>query len=65
MRRQIILPGEEMFRIGVAEIPAIEELTRTRKTKVFAKSLATNPGTPSSDDLCVRGCSISIQRRPF
>ena len=22
-------------------------------------------GTPSSDDLCVRGCSISIQRRPF
>ena len=22
-------------------------------------------GTPSSDDLCARGCSISIQRRPF
>jgi hypothetical protein len=36
----------EMLKIRVAEIPAIIELTKTSKTKVFAQSLATNAARP-------------------
>jgi len=36
----------EMLEIRVAEIPAIQELTKTSKTKVFAQSLATNAARP-------------------
>src|ERR1700758_1064262 len=36
----------EMLKIRVAEIPAIQELTKTSKTKVFAQSLATNATRP-------------------
>ena len=36
----------EMLKIRVAEIPAIQELTKTSKTKVFAQSLATNAARP-------------------
>jgi hypothetical protein len=36
----------EMLRIRVAEIPAIIELTKTSKTKVFTQSLATNAVRP-------------------
>ena len=36
----------EMLKIRVAELPAIEELTKTSKTKVFAQSLATNAARP-------------------
>jgi hypothetical protein len=36
----------EMLKIRVAEIPAIIELTKTSKTKVFAQSLARNAVTP-------------------
>jgi hypothetical protein len=36
----------EMLRIRVAEIPAIQELTNTSKSKVFAQSLATNAARP-------------------
>jgi hypothetical protein len=36
----------EMLKIRVAEIPAIMELTKTSKTKVFAQSLATNAARP-------------------
>ena len=36
----------EMLRIRVAELPAIEELTKTSKTKIFAQSLATNAARP-------------------
>ena len=36
----------EMLRIRVAELPAIEELTKTSKSKVFAQSLATNAARP-------------------
>jgi hypothetical protein len=39
-------PGLEMLRIRVAEIPAIQQLTETSKTKVFAQSLATNAVRP-------------------
>jgi hypothetical protein len=38
----------EMLRIRVAELPAIEELTKTSKTKVFAQSLAINAARPIS-----------------
>ena len=36
----------EMLRIRVAELPAIMELTKTSKTKVFAQALATNAALP-------------------
>jgi hypothetical protein len=36
----------EMLKIRVAEIPAIIELTKTSKTKVFAQSVATNAVRP-------------------
>jgi hypothetical protein len=36
----------EMLKIRVAEIPAIQELTKTSKTKVFAQSVATNAARP-------------------
>src|SRR6516225_8134091 len=36
----------EMLKIRIAEIPAIQELTKTSKTKVFAQSLATNAARP-------------------
>ena len=36
----------EMLRIRVAELPAIVELTKTSKTKVFAQALATNAAAP-------------------
>jgi hypothetical protein len=36
----------EMLRIRVAELPAIMELTKTSKTKVFAQALATNAAAP-------------------
>jgi hypothetical protein len=36
----------EMLKIRVAEIPAIMELNKTSKTKVFAESLATNAARP-------------------
>jgi hypothetical protein len=36
----------EMLKIRVAEIPAIMELNKTSKTKVFAQSLATNAARP-------------------
>src|SRR5215469_3427786 len=36
----------EMLKVRVAEIPAIQELTKTSKTKVFAQSLATNAARP-------------------
>src|SRR5215470_16152172 len=36
----------EMLRIRVAEIPAIQELTKTSKTQVFAQSLAENAARP-------------------
>jgi hypothetical protein len=36
----------EMLKIRIAEIPAIQELTKTGKTKVFAQSLATNAARP-------------------
>jgi len=39
-------PGLEMLRIRVAEIPAIVELTKTGKTKVFAESVARNAAEP-------------------
>jgi hypothetical protein len=35
-----------MLRIRVAELPAIMELTKTSKTKVFAQALATNAAAP-------------------
>ena len=35
-----------MLRIRVAEVPAIQELTQTSKTKVFAQALATNAAAP-------------------
>jgi len=38
--------GLEMLRIRIAEIPAIAELERTSKTKVFAQSLAANTARP-------------------
>jgi hypothetical protein len=38
--------GLEMLRIRVAEIPAIMELNRTSKTKVFAQALAANAAAP-------------------
>ena len=38
--------GLEMLRIRVAEVPAIQELTQTSKTKVFAQALATNAAAP-------------------
>jgi len=38
--------GLEMLRIRVAEVPAIEELTHTSKSKVFAQALATNAARP-------------------
>ena len=38
--------GLEMLRIRVAEIPAIEELNETSKTKVFAQALAANAAAP-------------------
>jgi hypothetical protein len=38
--------GVEMLKIRVAEIPAIMELTKTSKTKVFTESLATNAARP-------------------
>ena len=36
----------EMLRIRVAEIPAIQQLTKTSKTQVFAQSLAENAARP-------------------
>ena len=36
----------EMLRIRVAEVPAMMELEKTSKTKVFAQSLATNAIRP-------------------
>jgi hypothetical protein len=36
----------EMLKIRVAEIPAIQELNKTSKTKVFAQSVATNAARP-------------------
>jgi len=36
----------EMLRVRVAEIPAIQELTKTSKTQVFAQSLAENAARP-------------------
>ena len=36
----------EMLKIRVAEIPAIQELSKTSKTKVFAQSVATNAARP-------------------
>jgi len=36
----------EMLKIRVAEIPAIQELTKTSKSKVFAQSVATNAARP-------------------
>src|SRR5262245_13441135 len=36
----------EMLRIRVAEIPAIQQLTKTSKTEVFAQSLAENAARP-------------------
>ena len=36
----------EMLKIRIAEIPAIQELTKTSKTKVFAQSVATNAARP-------------------
>src|SRR5437773_987156 len=36
----------EMLKIRVAEIPAMIQLTKTSKTKVFAQSLATNAARP-------------------
>src|SRR6266446_10306070 len=38
--------GLEMLRIRVAELPAIVELTKTSKSKVFAQALATNAAAP-------------------
>ncbi len=39
-------PSEEMLKIRIAEIPAIQQLTKTSKTKVFAQSLAENAARP-------------------
>jgi hypothetical protein len=39
-------PSDEMLRVRVAEIPAIVELTKTSKTKVFAQALAENAARP-------------------
>ena len=36
----------EMLKIRIAEIPAIQELNKTSKTKVFAQSVATNAARP-------------------
>jgi len=38
--------GLEMLKIRVAEVPAMEELQDTSKTKVFAESVATNAARP-------------------
>jgi hypothetical protein len=38
--------GLEMLKIRVAEIPAIVELNKTSKSKVFAQALATNAAAP-------------------
>jgi hypothetical protein len=38
--------SEEMLKVRVAEIPAIEQLSKTSKTKVFADSLAENAARP-------------------
>ena len=38
--------GLEMLRIRVAEVPAMIELQKTSKTKVFAESIATNAARP-------------------
>lgn len=38
--------GLEMLRIRVAELPVIEELNQTSKSKVFAQALATNAAAP-------------------
>lgn len=40
--------GLEMLRIRVAEVPAMIELKHTSKTKVFARSVATNAARPVS-----------------
>ena len=39
-------PSEEMLKVRVAEIPAIQQLTKTSKTQVFAQSLAENAARP-------------------
>jgi hypothetical protein len=39
-------PGLEMLKIRVAEVPAMIELQNTSKTKVFARSVATNAARP-------------------
>jgi hypothetical protein len=38
--------GLEMLKIRVAEVPAIQQLTQTSKTQVFAQALATNAARP-------------------
>ena len=39
-------PSEEMLRIRIAELPAIEELNKTSKSQVFAQALAANAAVP-------------------
>ena len=39
-------PSEEMLRIRVAEIPAIQQLDKTSKSQVFAQALAANAAVP-------------------
>jgi hypothetical protein len=39
-------PSEQMLKVRVAEIPAIQELSKTGKTEVFAKSVAENAVRP-------------------
>src|SRR5256885_353966 len=39
-------PGLEMLKVRVAEVPAMIELQNTSKTKVFARSVATNAARP-------------------
>src|SRR5581483_2023248 len=39
-------PSEEMLKIRIAEIPAIQQLTKTSKSQVFAEALAENAARP-------------------